>query len=146
MDFKQKAMNYFHEGYNCCQAVVLAFHQELGMDKETALKLASSFGAGMGGLRGVCGAVSGMFMVAGLKQGYTGAKDMDGKQAHYRLIQELADAFKQQHSSIICRELLGAQEAAQKNPQARTNAYYKKRPCGELVGCAAEIVAKKLGF
>ena len=146
MDFKQKAMNYFYEGYNCCQAVVLAFHKELGMDKETALKLASSFGAGMGGLREVCGAVSGMFMVAGLKQGYTGAKDMDGKQAHYRLIQELADAFKQQHSSIICRELLGAQEAAQKNPQARTDAYYKKRPCGELVGCAAEIVAKKLGF
>lgn len=146
MNYKEKATAYFNQGYNCCQAVVLAFHQELGMDKETALKLASSFGAGMGGLREVCGAVSGMFMVAGLKQGYTGAKDMDGKNAHYQLIQDLAEEFKQKHPSIICRELLGAQEAAQKTPQARTDAYYKKRPCGELVGCAAEIVAKELGF
>ena len=146
MDFKTRAMEYFHQGYNCCQAVVLAFHKELGLDKETAVKLSSSFGGGMGGMREVCGAVSGMFLVAGLKQGYTEPKDPESKQAHYRLIQELAEAFKQKNHSLICRDLLGASEAAQQAPQARTAAYYKKRPCAELVGCAAEIAAEKLGF
>ena len=146
MTYKEKAMAYFKEGYNCAQAVVLAFHDELGLDRETALRLASSFGGGMGCLREVCGAVSGMFLVAGLKQGYTTPNDQTEKKAHYQRIQDLASAFKKQNPSIICRDLLGLTEAARKEPQERSADYYKKRPCAELVGLAAEIVAQELEF
>lgn len=146
MDYRAKAKGYFEEGYNCCQAVLLTFCEDLQMEKETALRLAASFGGGMGGLREVCGAASGMFMAIGLQQGYTLPNDPEGKQAHYRRIQELAEEFEAENGSIICRELLGAAEAAKKTPQARTAEYYKKRPCGDLVGYAAEIAAKKMGL
>ncbi|HEX3028307.1 MAG TPA: C-GCAxxG-C-C family protein, partial [Clostridia bacterium] len=86
----EKAVKLFKEGYNCSQAVLGAYCEELGMDFETALKLTSSFGGGMGRLREVCGAVSSMFMIAGLKFGYTDPKDGASKEKHYRLIQELS--------------------------------------------------------
>lgn len=147
MDYKEKAMALFHEGYNCSQSVLLAFSDELGLDRVTAMKLSSSFGGGMGRLREVCGAVSGMFMVAGLKDGYDVPGDMEKKAAHYALIQHLAAEFKKENPSIICRELLGLPDGAdQPVPEARTERYYKKRPCAELVGSAAEITARELGF
>jgi len=111
------------------------------LDLATAIKIASSFGGGMGRLREVCGAVSGMFMVAGLQYGYTDPKDKIAKSEHYQLIQQLAEKFKDQHRSIICRELLGQQgSAAGHMPEERTKEYYQKRPCVELVGDAAEIL------
>ena len=143
MNYKEKAMSLFKEGYNCCQAVVLAF----APDREMALKLSSSFGGGMGRLREVCGAVSGMFMVAGLKRGYTSPDDMESKKEHYKFIQHLANEFKKDNLSIICRDLLEIDSGADNpTPEPRTNDYYKKRPCVELVGHAAEIVAKELGL
>lgn len=147
MNYKEKAMSLFKEGYNCSQAVFLTFSDELGLDREMALKLSSSFGGGMGRLREVCGAVSGMFMVAGLKRGYTSPDDMKSKKEHYELIQRLANEFKKHNSSIICRDLLELSPGADNpSPEPRTNDYYKKRPCNELVGQAAEIVAKELGL
>jgi C_GCAxxG_C_C family probable redox protein len=135
------AMAYFKEGYNCSQSVFLAFCDEYDMDFETAIKISSSFGAGMGRLREVCGAVTGMFMVAGLVYGYIDPKDHKKKTEHYERIQYLAKEFEDKNRSIICRELLGL-EVGKDNPapELRTAEYYKKRPCVELVGMAAKIM------
>ncbi len=137
----QRARSYFKEGYNCAQSVFLAFSDEYGMDYETALKISSSFGAGMGRLREVCGAVSGMFMVAGLVYGYIDPKDHQTKTEHYKRIQYLASAFEDKNHSILCSELLGLGAGKDKpEPEHRSSQYYKKRPCMELVGMAADIM------
>lgn len=143
MSKKEQAMKLFKDGYNCSQAVFGAFADELGLDFETAVKISSSFGGGMGRMREVCGAVSGMFMAAGLKCGYSSPTDNQSKTEHYKLIQDLAAEFRAENGSIICRELLGL-EGKDNNyvPSERTNEYYKKRPCAELVGQAAEILEK----
>lgn len=139
------AISLFKEGYNCSQAVLGAYCKELGMDFKTAIKLSSSFGGGMGRLREVCGAVSSMFMVAGLKLGYTDPKDKTGKQKHYELIQLLSQRYKEKNGSIICRELLGLDvQHDLPVPDTRTEKYYKKRPCIELVKSAAEIIDEVL--
>ena len=137
------AMEYFKEGYNCSQSVFLAFCDEYNMDFEMALKISSSFGAGMGRLREVCGAVSGMFMVAGMIYGYIDPKDYKSKTEHYERIQYLAKEFEDKNRSIICRELLGLGSGKDSPiPNIRTAEYYKKRPCMELVGMAADIMDK----
>lgn len=137
----QRAKEYFLEGYNCSQAVLLAFHEELGLDKDTAARMASSFGGGMGRLREVCGAVSGMFLAAGMLFGYTDPKDTDGKKAQYQRVQALAKDFSDKNGSIVCRELLGLDHKKDvPAPSERTAAYYKKRPCAELVADAAGIL------
>jgi C_GCAxxG_C_C family probable redox protein len=141
--YSEKAMLLFKKGYNCAQSVFLAFHDEYDMDLNTALKISSSFGAGMGKLREVCGAVSGMFMAAGLLYGYADPDDRAGKAEHYRRIQVLAAQFEQQNGSIVCRDLLGLGKGKDGHvPELRTAEYYKKRPCAELVGMAAEILGR----
>ncbi|HOD01818.1 MAG: putative redox-active protein (C_GCAxxG_C_C) [Firmicutes bacterium ADurb.Bin300] len=141
--YSEKAKEYFREGYNCSQSVLLTFSKEIGLDDDIALKLASSFGAGMGRLREVCGAVTAMFMIAGLSSGYTGAGDARVKTQHYQLIQELAGKFKEKNGSIVCGELLGLKPGPDSPiPESRTKEYYKKRPCVELVGDAAEIIGE----
>lgn len=142
-DYKQLAENYFKEGYNCSQAVALAFSDEIGLDRETLLKITSSFGGGMGRLREVCGAVSGMFIIAGLLQGYTSPEDLSKKAEHYALIQRLAGLFKEKNGSYVCRELINGDTSSDKT-FLRTSKYYKKRPCVSLVGDAAEILAEIL--
>lgn len=137
----EQARSYFLEGYNCAQSVVLAFCDELEIDKETAARMASSFGGGMGRLREVCGAVSGMFLAAGLLYGYSRPEDIEGKKAQYQRVQELAKAFQEKNGSIVCRELLNLkQKSDAPTPSARTSQYYKKRPCAELVADAAGIL------
>lgn len=142
MTRKEHAMALFKEGYNCSQAVVGAFCDLCGLDIETAMRISASFGGGMGRLREVCGTVSGMFMVAGLLYGYDSPKDSAGKKEHYARIQELAAEFLKSNPSIICRDLLGLQKNGPDDPTPapRTEEYYKKRPCVELVGCATEIM------
>ena len=141
MTRREKAENLFLEGYNCSQAVLIAFEDLHGLDRETAAKLASSFGGGMGRLREVCGSVSGMFMAAGLLYGYDDPKAKEEKAEHYTRIQKLAEDFSAKNGSIVCRELLGLAEKKQEPaPEARTAEYYKKRPCKELVGIATEIM------
>lgn len=146
MDYKEskygrKAEENFKKGYNCSQAVFLAFEDLHGIDSVTAAKLSSSFGGGMGRLREVCGAVSGMFLVAGALYGYESPEDFQGKKEHYERIQQLAKAYEAENGSIICRELLGlTQKREEPVPEKRTQEYYKKRPCGELVRIAAAIM------
>lgn len=138
---KEKAMKLFEEGYNCAQSVFLAFEDLYEIDKKTAAALSSSFGGGMGRLREVCGAVSGMFMVAGILYGYDTPEAQKEKAAHYARIQELAAAFEKENGTIVCRELLGLTVKREAPiPEARTKEYYQKRPCKELVGQAAEIM------
>ena len=139
--YASKAMALFKEGYNCAQSVFLAFADKYPIEPELALKLSSSFGGGMGRLREVCGAVSGMFMVAGLLYGYSSPSAYEEKKEHYERIQELAHAFSEQNGSILCRELLGlSQKEDAPMPEKRTDAYYMKRPCEQLVGMAAAIM------
>jgi C_GCAxxG_C_C family probable redox protein len=139
----ERAMSFFKEGYNCSQSVFMAFCDEYDMDVEMALKVSSSFGGGMGRLREVCGAVTGMFMVAGMIYGYSDPKDQISKTEHYKRIQYLAKAFEQKNHSIICRELLGLSAGKDSPvPELRTAEYYKKRPCVELIGMAADIMDK----
>ncbi|MDR1695447.1 MAG: C-GCAxxG-C-C family protein [Endomicrobium sp.] len=139
MNKAEQAKENFLKGYNCAQAVLLAFADDFNLDKEAVLKMASSFGAGMGGLREVCGAVSAMFMVIGLKYGYCDPKSHEDKKKLYALIQEAAGKFKEENGSIICRELLNLKENCQ-TPEKRTEQYYKKRPCQDLVFSAAKIL------
>ncbi|WP_294384763.1 C-GCAxxG-C-C family protein [uncultured Ruminococcus sp.] len=140
------AKQNFLNGYNCSQAVLLAFCEDFGLEKETALKISEPFGGGMGRMREVCGTVTGMFMVLGLAMGNSDAKDGSTKKNVYKSVQELAEKFKQDNGSIICRELLGIQKANKESyvPSERTNEYYKKRPCPELCKYAADILEEYL--
>ena len=141
MTRREAAMANFLKGYNCSQSVALAFADMIDIDEATLSKLSSSFGGGMGRLREVCGSVSGMFMVAGLFYGYDGPETGQVKADHYARIQELARRFEEKHGSIVCRELLGLSVRHDVPvPEARTSEYYKKRPCPEIIGDAAEIL------
>ncbi len=143
MTRRELAKENFMKGYNCSQALVLAFEDLVPIDRESLLKLASSFGGGMGRLREVCGSVSGMFMIAGLLYGYDGPETGQVKADHYARIQELARRFEETHGSIVCREMLGLSvKHDAPTPEARTKEYYKKRPCPDIVGDAAEILEK----
>lgn len=135
------ARELFEKGYNCSQAVFAAFCDETGLDLDTALKISSSFGGGMGKLREVCGAVTGMFMVLGMLDGYSDPIDQDAKTKHYELIHTMGNDFKDKHKSIICRELLEIIE--EKNdyiPAERTKKYYEERPCSRFVEEAAKMI------
>jgi len=140
MTRREMAEKNFESGYNCSQSVVLAFSDMLDVKSELLVKLASSFGGGMGRLREVCGAVTGMFMVIGILYGYENETG-EIKAKHYQRVQELAKRFEEGNGSIICRELLNISvKKDNPTPEARTTEYYKKRPCKELVGIATEIL------
>ena len=138
MEHSMHAAQLFLDGYNCAQAVAVAFCDLTGMNEPAAAKLASSFGGGMGRMREVCGAVSGMLMVAGQLYGYD-APDPEAQKAHYALVQELAGRFREQAGSIICREILKNPPSDPK-PTPRTEGFYKQRPCARLVILAAQIL------
>ncbi len=144
MKRKEQAIAYFKEGYNCAQSVFLTFCDLTGFDQKTALRLAAPFGGGVGRQREVCGAVSGMCLVAGALYGYENTADKAAKAAHYETIQALCAEFRERAGgSIICRDLLGGEgKDTAHTPSERTEAYYKKRPCAELVGEAADILEK----
>ncbi len=144
MSRAEKARELFLKGYNCSQAVFAAFADIMKIDEETALRLSSSFGGGMGRMREVCGACSGMFMAAGMLYGYTDPSDDTAKAEHYALIQRMAKEFRyaKNNGSIICKELLALQSKADFSPAptARTDEFYKARPCLKYVEDAAEIL------
>lgn len=145
-DRQQRAEELFLEGYNCCQAVVLAFDDLLPVGRDELLALTSGFGGGMGRMREVCGAVSGMTILAGFISPGSDPSDKAAKTANYTLVQRFAASFREQKGSIICRELLGlrAEEKSAPEPSDRNPAYYHTRPCQANVGLAARIVAEYL--
>ena len=148
-----KARRLFREeGYNCCQAVVLAYNDVFGIDDDTAAALSSGFGGGMGRMREVCGSVSGMVMLAGLITPATDPSIKVDRTRNYALVQEMAEDFRKLNGSIVCKELLGLvpmgslAEVVKESPEPsdRTPEYYQKRPCEELVGISARIVGEKI--
>lgn len=144
-NYKQTATDFFKQGYNCAQSVVLTFSDLLDIDDKTLAMLASPFGGGMGGMREVCGAVSGMFMVLGLLEGYSQPKDYEEKKKLYEKVQKLASEFKAECGAIRCGDLLSMQNGnLQSAPSKRDEQYYKKRPCAEITGIAAGILANYL--
>lgn len=144
MEHDVLAGELFRKGYNCSQAVLLAFSDITGLDERTALAVSSSFGGGMGRLREVCGAVSGAFMVAGLLWGGYDPNHRDAKAEHYKLIQRLAARMKEENGSIICRELLGLPGASAPVPEERTADYYRRRPCEAYIRTAARIIDEEI--
>lgn len=149
-----KARRLFkEEGYNCCQAVVLAYNDILGIDDDVAAAMSSGFGGGMGRMREVCGSVSGMVMLAGLIAPAGNPSVKADRTRNYALVQQMAGKFKEINGSIICKELLGlvpigsSQSIPSESPEPsdRTAEYYKKRPCEELVGISARIVGEIIG-
>ena len=140
MDHSSKAAELFLGGANCAQSVVLAFSDVTGLDESLAARFSSSFGGGMGRMREVCGAVSGMLMVLGLLYGYDdpGEKDCN-KKAHYQAVQEVAGKFREEIGSIVCREIL-KNPPSDPNPTPRTAEFYKTRPCARMVMTAARIL------
>lgn len=139
MDHGMKAAELFMQGYNCSQAVVVAFCDVTGLEKDFAARMASSFGGGMGRMREVCGAVSGMLMVLGLLYGYESPGDDVSKKELYTHIQALAGKFREEVGSIVCREIL-KNPASDPNPTPRTEEFYKKRPCARMVITAGKLL------
>lgn len=141
----QLAKRYFEEGYNCAQSVLLAFCEETGLSIDQAAKLASTFGGGMGRMREVCGAVSAMFMIQGLIEGYTDPKAKEEKAELYARVRDVAERFREKNHSIICRDLLiDVQTTPGGVPEERTQEYYERRPCGCYVEDAAGLIAEAL--
>jgi len=137
----EKAVALFKEGFNCSQSVVAAFADKYGFTNEQAFKISASFGGGIGRMRETCGAACGLFMLAGMETGATEGADREGKAANYKLVQELAEEFKQRNGALRCADLLGLSknEPVVSTPEARTNQYYAKRPCVKMVEEAARI-------
>lgn len=139
MNHVEKASKMFYDGYNCAQAVAVAFCDVTGLDEKTTAKMVSPFGGGMGRLREVCGAVSGMLFVLGCLYGYDESTDDEAKKQTYQQVQELAKQFQAQNGSIVCREIL-KNPPTDPNPFPRTEEYYASRPCVRMVATAAKLM------
>ena len=143
-----RARGYFESGYNCAQAVVMAYDDVMEMSVEQLARLTAPFGGGMGRMREVCGTVSGMAFVAGAIAPSTDPSNLEKRKDNYALVQRFANAFRSENGDIVCRRLLGLEpmqiQAETPMPSQRTAEYYKKRPCVEYVACAARIVAEYL--
>ena len=139
MNHDMKAAELFLNGYNCAQAVAVAFCDVTGLEEKFAAKMASSFGGGMGRMREVCGAVSGMLMVLGLLYGYDDPGENVGKKQLYADVQALAGKFREEVGSIICRDIL-KNPPSDPNPTPRTAEFYAKRPCARMVVTAAQLM------
>ncbi len=141
-----KAVELFKSGFNCSQSVFAAYADLFGMDTDTALKVSAGLGGGVGRSREVCGAVSAAAMLVGMKYGATDGEDSEAKQRTYAVVQQVIAEFRKTNPSIVCRELLNLGETVNTDPvpEARTENYYKKRPCAEIVEDSAKAVEKIL--
>ncbi len=135
-----EAVRLFEAGYSCAQAVLAACAPQLGLEAETAKRLAAGMGAGLGGLRETCGAVSAMAMVLGLRKAPVEAMDVKTKAALYQEVQAAIADFDATFSTHNCKELLqkaSIEKQAGVAPEARTADYYAKRPCAKFVAYCA---------
>ena len=144
MTKSERAEQYFRSGYNCAQAVIAAFSEDFGVDVKAALKISEGFGGGIGRMRSVCGAASGMFMAIGLAKSNAEPKDTETRADIYAAVQKAAAEFERRMGSYICADLLGGVRPAGSVPTERDAQFYKKRPCVECVRAAAEIAEELL--
>ncbi|MDR1613614.1 MAG: C-GCAxxG-C-C family protein [Planctomycetota bacterium] len=135
-DRVSKAGEKFRQGFNCAQATLCAFAVDAGLDEKTALLLGSSFGEGMG-MKDMCGALTGMFMAAGMFRGFS-EPDQGRKRAHQRSVREMAEAFRERYGALHCRDLLKL--LAQQGPAEKGDA----RPCLKFVEGAVRILEERL--
>lgn len=135
-----KAVDCFKSGFSCSQAVFSTYAEELGLDKNLALKVSGTFGGGMAGMAETCGAVTGAFMAIGLKYGKTKPEDEEAKRKAYALVKEFVKRFKTKNSSILCRELLGCDISTPDGMQEFKDKKYISTVCPKLVENAAEIL------
>lgn len=144
---KDKARNYFLEGYNCSQSVFCAFCDRFGLDEETAKKISAGLGGGVGRMREVCGAVSASAMVLGSICAPTDGSDNESKMRNYELVRKFSDRFLERQASVVCREILklGVKMENTAKPDDRTAEYYRNRPCLKVVEDAAEILEEMIG-
>ena len=142
----ERAAATFAEGYNCAQSVFSTYADCFGMDRETALRMSSAMGAGVGRMREVCGAVSSMAMLAGLKEGNADPHDEEAKEHIYALVRQMSARFREAYGTVVCRELLGLEEGVEESakPSIRTPEYYASRPCSGIIACAARIIEETL--
>ncbi len=143
---ERRGMDNFLKGYNCSQAVVLAFADVYGLSEDMALRCSASFGAGIGRMRLTCGGANGMFLLAGFENGSVVAGDLKGRGDNYQLVQDLAARFREEAGSLTCAELLGLKSMQKEGvmPCERTPEYYRKRPCVKMVGLGCRIYAEVL--
>ncbi len=144
MNRVENAVSCFKEGFSCSQAVLSAFAHQFGLDRETALKVAGAFGGGMGRMGETCGAVTGAFMVIGLKYGKTRAEDEQTKEKAYSLVKEFVEKFKSRNGSIVCRELLGCDLSTPEGAQIAKEKNLTTTVCPKFVQDAAEIIEQIL--
>lgn len=143
----QRAVELFMSGFGCCQSVVAAFADMYGFTEKQAVLVAAGFGGGVGRMRMMCGAASGLVILAGLNDGQTEGSDREGKAHCYKVVQQLLEDFRQENGSYICAELLGLKGPVKPGnfvPDERNAEYYKARPCAAKVESAARVFAKYL--
>lgn len=146
-DRVNRGVDNFMSGCSCAQSVVLAFSDIYDIPEETAMRMASSFGGGLGRLRLTCGAVSGMCMLAGFDKGMVVRGDNAAKAENYRIVQMLTEEFKRENHSITCAELLKMRACKVETtpiPDQRNAKYYAARPCAKMVASACRIFAEYL--
>ena len=145
MEKGKMAKQLFENGYNCSQAIVLAFKDELNIEEKTLLSLSSSFGGGISRLREVCGCISGMAIVLGVLYGDYDPLDNNAKANHYQLIQKLSLKFKEKFSSYICADLLDkVKQVDSYIPEIRNKEYYANRPCGKYISYMADLIKQEI--
>ena len=142
----RRAEELFMQGFNCSQSVAAAFADVYGYTEEQMLRVSAGFGAGIGRLRLSCGAFNAMALLVGLDCGSVTPGDREGKSYNYKVVQQLAERFREEHGSLICSELLRLKKGAPLTYEAseRTAEYYKTRPCVRQIISAARIYAEYL--
>jgi C_GCAxxG_C_C family probable redox protein len=144
MSRKDDALSIFKTGANCAQSVLCSCAGDLGMEQGTARRVSAGFGGGMGRLAGTCGAVTGAFMVLGLRHGSSGIDQKESKELVYGLVREFAARFTEKNGSLLCRELLGCDIGSPDGmKEAKARDLFATR-CAQLVGDSVEIVEKML--
>ncbi len=138
------ALTYFSNGFSCSQAVLVSHCEELGLDTEKALKVASAFGGGMGHIGETCGAVTGAFMLIGLKYGKYTKEDTEAKEKTYSLVKRYTSEFKKQHGSVKCKELIPYDISINEELEKAREAHVFTTICPKLVESSVKIVEKIL--
>jgi C_GCAxxG_C_C family probable redox protein len=141
----EAAVSRFKEGCNCSQAILATYGEALGLERETALRLACGFGGGMR-LGDTCGAVTGALMVIGLKYGPQTCPGQPAKAETYRLVQEFTARFANSRGSVMCRDLLGCDISTPEGLQRAQTDQLFVTVCPEMVRTAAEILEEMLGL
>ena len=144
MDRVELAVSLFQQGFSCSQALLAAYGDRFGLEREVALRIAAGFGGGMGRMAGTCGAVTGAFMLIGLKHGGTTSEDRQAKQRTHEAVREFAKRFISRHDSLICRELLGCDISTPEGSQLAKEKKLAATVCPGLVKDAAQIVEEML--